>query len=69
MRVRWSREDYSQLQPAAPGVTSPALLLIALQGKSCGAREAELQGASSVHAVSGTAMVLRKVEESAQDET
>ena len=69
VRVRWSREDYSQLQPTAPQVTSPATLLVMLQGKSCGAREAELQGASSVHAGGALAMAARKVEESAQDET
>ena len=57
VRVRWSREDYSQLQPTAPGVTKPAMYLVMLQGKGCGAREAELQGASSVHAGGGLAVL------------
>ena len=69
VRVRWSREDYSQLQPTAPGVTAPAALLVMLQGKSCGAREAELQGASSVFGGGAMAVFQRKVEELAQDDT
>ena len=69
VRVRCTREDYSQLQPTAPAVTAPATLLIMLQGKSCGAREAELQGASSVHAGGALAVVQRKLEETAQDDT
>jgi hypothetical protein len=40
-----------------------------LPGKSCGAREAELQGASSVHAGGAQAVLERKVEELAQDDT
>ena len=50
-------------------MTLPVALLVALQGKSCGAREAELQGASSVHAGSYMAVLQRKVEETAQDDT
>ena len=67
--MRWSREDYSQLQPTAPGVINPAMILVMLQGKICGAREAELQGASSVHAGGYMAVVQRKFEEIAQDDT
>ena len=67
--MRWSREDYSQLQPTAPEVTMPAVYSVMIQGKSCGAREAELQGASSVHAGGALAVLQRKVEEIAQDDT
>ena len=69
MRARWSREDYNQLQPAAPGVYLPALYLVMMQGKGCGAREAELQGASSVHAGGALAVIQRGIEETAQDDT
>jgi hypothetical protein len=50
-------------------MTLPVALLVALQGKSCGAREAELQGTSSVHVGGGLAMFQRRVEETAQDDT
>jgi hypothetical protein len=69
VRARWSREDYSQLQPTAPAVALPAVFLVMMPGKSCGAREAELQGASSVHAGGYMAVVQRKFEEIAQDDT
>jgi hypothetical protein len=40
-----------------------------MQGKGCGAREAELQGASSVHAGGALAVIQRGIEETAQDDT
>jgi hypothetical protein len=73
VRTRWSHEDYNQLQPNAPDLIVPALFLVMLQGKNCGAREAELQGASSVHAGGAmaalSANLLRRAEETAQDDT
>jgi hypothetical protein len=43
------------------------MILVMFQGKGCGAREAELQGASSVHA--GGAMGMIKMTRDDQDDT
>ena len=50
-------------------MTVPATILVMLQGKGCGAREAELQGASSVHAGGGMAVLQWMIKETAQDDT
>ena len=54
--MRWARDDYSQLQPDAPNLIYPLLIVAVFMNASCGARETKLQGTSSVGSLSFSAM-------------
>ena len=60
MRARWARDDYSQLQPDAPNLIYPLLIVAVFMNASCGARETKLQGTSSVGSLSAMSVVNEK---------
>ena len=66
MRERWTRDDYSQLQPEAPDLISPLVYVAGFMNASCGARETKLQGTSSVGALSFLSITMKK---EAEDDT
>ena len=67
VRERWTRDDYSQLQPEAPDFISPLMYVAIFMNASCGARETKLQGTSSVGSLSAMSSVTNEKE--AEDST